>query len=252
MAISPSPFDRISKRRRTSSFSSVLGIVVCIVLVVLVVLLRQPLSEMFWFIAQPVVGFRNSLGATEAAALRAELASAQARLADRDLLYTEVLDLRERLGRSDTPGARVLAGVLQRPPWTSYDTLLIDAGAATGVAQGDWVSAGGQGLIGHISEVYATTARVELFSAPGVSYQAVLNGTLPVAVEGQGGGSLRASVPTGTQVAVGDTVSFPGLLGGIVAKVSAIEAKAGESFIVMYMRLPANPADLRFVEVLQP
>ena len=223
-----------------------------VALVVLVVLLRQPLSGAFWFVAKPVVELRNSLGTTEAAALRAELAAAQARLADRNLLYAEVLDLRERLNRTDAPASRIVAGVLQRPPWTSYDTLLIDAGQVQGVVAGSWVSAGGQGLIGQVSEVYATTARVELFSAPGVSYQAVLNGTLPMAVEGQGGGSLQALMPAGTAVAVGDTVSFPGLLGGVVATVSATEAKAGESFIIVYMRLPANPSELRFVEILTP
>jgi cell shape-determining protein MreC len=103
-----------------------------------------------------------------------------------------------------------------------------------------------------VSEVYDTAARVELFSAPGASYQALLNGTMPVAVEGQGGGSLRAEVPAGTPVKVGDSVAFPGLLGGIVSVVSATEAKEGESFIVVYMRLPANPQDLRFVEVIRP
>ncbi|HEV7449404.1 MAG TPA: hypothetical protein VGP13_02605, partial [Candidatus Paceibacterota bacterium] len=99
--------------------------------------------------------------------------------------------------------------------------------------------------------VYSNQSRVELFSAPGQSYQAILNGTLPVAVEGQGGGSLQALVPASTAVAVGDTVSFPGIFGGIVAQVSAVDAKAGDSFIVVYMRLPVNPADLRFVEVIK-
>jgi cell shape-determining protein MreC len=195
---------------------------------------------------------RESLGDSRDADLRAQLASTTAALADRNLLYAEVSDLRERLGRADAPQARVLAAVLQRPPWTPYDTLVIDAGAHHGIRAGSFVSAGGQGLIGSVSEVYATSARVELFSAPGASYQALLNGTLPIAVEGQGGGSLRAEVPAGTSVKAGDTISFPGLLGGIMANVSATEAKAGESFTVIYLRLPANPQDLRFVEVLRP
>lgn len=250
MAISPSPFERI-QRRRASSRAWVVWVLAAVVLAAAVVFFREPASSVFWRVVAPLARVRESLGATEVTRLRAELAKAMASVADHDLLAAEVLELRERLGRSDTPQARIVAGVLMRPPWTSYDTLLIDAGEAQGVVVGAMVSAGGAGLIGHVSEVYATVARVELFSAPGVSYQATLNGTLPVAVEGQGGGSLRAEMPAGTKVSVGDTVSFPGLMGGVVATVSATEAKAGESFIVIYMALPANPQELRFVEVLK-
>jgi hypothetical protein len=105
--------------------------------------------------------------------------------------------------------------------------------------------------VGHIIEVYKSTARVELFSAPGASYQALLRGILPVAVEGQGGASMRAEMPAGTQVAVGDTVQFPGILGGVAAQVSAVSAPAGESVVVIYMHLPANPIELQYVEVLK-
>lgn len=251
MAISPSPFDRIQRKRAPKRLWPV-WVLMLVLLVAAAALFRQPASSLFWRVVAPVARVRDSLGDSETRRLRAELASSTAALADRDLLYKEVADLRERLGRADAPQARVVAAVLQRPPWTAYDTLLIDAGADHGITAGALVSAGGQGLIGRVSEVYAASARVELFSAPGTSYQALLNGTLPIAVEGQGGGSLRAEVPAGTQVSAGDTVAFPGLLGGIVAKVSATEAKAGESFIVVYLRLPANPEDLRFVEVLRP
>lgn len=250
MAISPSPFDHI-QRRRAPSHAWVAWLVLAVLLIGALALFRHQAAGLFWRVAAPVMRMRNALTAGEAESLRAQLAAADARLADRNLLYKEVIELRERLGRADAPKGRLLAGVLQRPPWTPYDTLLIDAGENLGVAQDALVSAGGQGLIGRVSEVYATTARVELFSAPGASYQAVLNGTLPIAVEGQGGGSLRAEVPAGTQVKAGDTVSFPGLMGGIVALVSATEAKEGESFILVYMRLPANSADLEAVEVLQ-
>jgi len=251
MAISPSPFDRIRNprgRHLGSPLPVVLSVIVLAVLVALVVVFRQPLSGIFWLVVKPVVEFRNSLAATEAAALRAELASTTAVLADRNALYKENIDLKERLGRSGLP-PRVLAAVLERPPLTPYDTLLVDAGAAQGVALGDLVSAGGQALIGRISEVQTQVARVELFSAPGASYQATLNAVLPVAVEGQGGGSMQASVPAGSTVAVGDSVHLGGLAGGMAALVSAVDARAGESFIVIYMRLPANPNELQFVEI---
>jgi len=252
MAISPSPFDRIQKSRRGQGSRVWLVWVLLLALLVTVVLwYRQASTEVFWHVVAPVMRLRNTLTATEASRLRGELASAQAALADRDALFKENIDLKVRLGRTDTEALRVLAAVLMRPPWVPYDTLLVDAGRAQGVALGDLVSAGGQALIGRVVELQERTARVELFSAPGVSYQALLRGTLPLAVEGQGGGSLRAEMPAGTQVTVGDAVQIPGLWGGIVAHVSAIDARAGESVVVLYMQLPANPAELRYVEIVK-
>lgn len=230
----------------------VLGGTVLVVLVALVVLFRPALSSLLWQALAPVMRVRESLGADEVDRLRAQLAQAQAELIDRDALAEENADLRARLGRADAAAPRVLAGVLQHAPWSAYDTLVVDAGQAQGIAVGDLVYASGQALVGVVREVYASSARVELFSTPGASYQATLNGTLPVAVEGQGGGSMSAAVPAGTDVAVGDTVAFPGLYGGVVAAVSAVDAKEGESFIVIYMHLPVNPADLARVEIQKP
>src|SRR3989338_1282501 len=250
MATSPSPFDRIQKFRRGKRPRLwLLWVLLAGALILLVLLYRQVAAEVFWQAVAPIVRLRNSISSTEASRLRGELASTTALLTDRNALYKENIELKTRLGRSDIEVPRVLAAVLMRPPWVPYDTLLIDAGAVHGVVLGDLVSAGGQALVGRVVEVYERTARVELFSAPGATYQALLRGTLPLAVEGQGGGSMRAEMPAGTQVAVGDTVQFPGIAGGVAATVSAIDARTGEAFVVLYMHLPANPAELQYVEV---
>lgn len=250
MAISPSPFDRIQKSRRGRPGARLWQVLLVAALVAVAVLLRVPLSGVFWRVMEPVARIRQAAGQGEAAQLRAELASTTAALADRDALYKEVADLRARLGRDDVGGPRILAAILQGPPFSAYDTLVIDAGSDQGVRAGQLVSAGGSAIIGHVTEAYPTAARVELYSAPGQSYQALLNGVTPVAVEGQGGGSLSAQVPAGTPVKPGDSVAFPGLLGGIVAQVSAVEEKEGESFMTVFMRLPVSPSDLSRVEVL--
>ena len=163
-------------------------------------------------------------------------------------MYKENLDLKNRLGR-DAAVQTVLAGVVMRPPAVPYDTLIIDAGTAQGVDAGDFVSAGGTALIGTVLQTYATTARVELFSAPGETYQAMLNGNTPVTIAGQGAGSLIAQVPAGTVVAVGDTVVFPGVAGGISGIVSTVVAREDTSFITLYLHLPVDPLELHYVEV---
>lgn len=212
-------------------------------------LFREPLGGLLWRAAAPVLQLRNTLGASEAEQLRAELAGAQARAADRDMLYAENVDLKRRLGRA-AEGSRVLAGVLQRPPGVPYDTFVLDAGSEQGLAVGQLVSAGGASLIGRVVEVHAQTARVVLFSSPGESHDALLRGEVPVAVAGQGGGSFVAEVPAGTQVLVGDSILFPGIAPGYSGTVSFVERRSGESFVTLYLHLPFDPFALRFVEVL--
>jgi len=218
--------------------------------------------------------------AAQNAQLQTQLASTSAALADRDVLYQENVDLKARLGR-DAKVQTILAGVLLAPPAAPYDTLLIDAGSAQDVALGDMVSSGGTTLIGTVSEVHATTATVTLYSAPGQRYQAFLlhsgavvsvpnilasstsatsntttktnvsvsNKSTPVELEGQGGGSLRAEVPAGTPVKVGDSIVTPGVVNGFAGVVSAVTQNSSESFETIYVTLPTNPLELRFVEI---
>jgi cell shape-determining protein MreC len=178
----------------------------------------------------------------------------RAALADRDALYAENIDLKARLGRSESE-ERILAGVIMRPPATPYDTIVIDAGFEEGVARGDFVSAGGTTMVGSVSELYAHASRVTLISSPGEKYEGLLHlrsgETLAVAVEGQGGGSLFAQVPSGTQVHVGDSVVLPGVAGGLIARVRQVEAGESDSFSTIYLSLPVSVSSLYFVEVLK-
>jgi len=69
-----------------------------------------------------------------------------------------------------------------------------------------------------------------------------------LSIEGQGGGSMVAQAPSGTVVSAGDTAVLPGIAGGLVARVTAVE-KTESSFVTIYFQLPADLFMLRFVEV---
>ena len=216
---------------------------------------QAPIENALWRVLAPALVLKERWFGGEQAMLRGQLEATQALVADRELLRAENAELKTRLGRPPSgSGQVVLAGVLQRPPYTPYDTLVIDAGAAQGVAEGALVSAGGQALIGRVSSVFAESARVTLFSAAGETHEGMLvpshNGaTIPVTSVGQGGGSMAAEVPAGTQVTAGDAVVFVGSAAGLTALVSAVHRADGESFVRVYLRLPANPSALRYVEV---
>lgn len=231
-------------RARRARFLS-LGAV--LLLVAAAALWRAPLSSLLWSLLAPVMQARHVGVPGDATA------STQALLADRETLYAENVELKRLLGRA-AGVERVLAGVLLRPPATPYDTLVIDAGVAEGVAVGDRVSAGGTTLIGVVSETYAHAARVVLYSAPGETHEGLLRlsgqgGSIPLVIEGQGGGSLRAQVPSGTSVEAGDSVVFPGVLGGVSARVTHVDRADNESFAIVYLQLPVAVSSLRFIEV---
>lgn len=180
--------------------------------------------------------------------LKEELEASRAAVLDRNLLYEENLMLKETMGRLAQPNA-LLAAVLVRPPETPYDTLILDVGEREQVSIGDRVTAGGTMRIGEIEEVYAHTARVRLYSAPGLSHDAFLRGTIPVRVEGQGGGSLRAEVPHDAEAKPGDLVSLPGIEPNFSLVVEQVDDGRGDSAATIYMRLSANPFAIRYAEV---
>ncbi|MBX4192405.1 hypothetical protein KW798_02870 [Candidatus Parcubacteria bacterium] len=239
----------ISSNRNRKSFpwgTTFIGLLLLIILIV-VGIWRTQAAGIFYLVAEPMLKIRSVFQQGEVTQLRAQVATLEAKVADRDVLYAENIDLKRRLGR-DTHINTILAAVLMRPPGVPYDTYIIDAGLRQGVAVGDLVSAGGTTLIGSVTESYDSTSKVTLFSAPGASYQGIIAGKIPISVEGQGGGSLKGEVPVGTHVVIGDPILFPGIAGGLTAQVSYVDHES-ESFQTVYMHIAANPFELLYVEV---
>ncbi len=101
----------------------------------------------------------------------------------------------------------VIAGVILRPPESPYDTLVIGAGSAEGIAQGREVFGPGGVPLGTISSVSTDDSRVTLFSATGVQTPAWVGSTrIPLNLIGSGGGTFVATVPRTAPIAVGDLV----------------------------------------------
>ena len=98
------------------------------------------------------------------------------------------------------------ARVLERPPHTHYDTLLINAGAADGVVVGDDVSAHNT-TVGVVTSTSNGVSVVQLHSSPGATRDITLGTPTAIAVAtGLGGGSFSVTVSGTVHVAVGDTL----------------------------------------------
>jgi len=256
----------VRRRPRAVSRLFFLLALFAIIALVAVAFFRQPAGGILWrgigfvenntgFVGAAIRDFGAQFSAKAILAeqnqeLSRRVAVLEARNADRDVLYEQNIALKKQFGRPDASRSGILAAVISRPPATPYDTLVIDTGENLAVITGDFVSAGGGALIGQITDVYSTTARVTLFSSAGNTYQALLRGTTPVTVTGEGAGALTAKVPAGTEVAVGDAISFPDIAANISEIVAAIDAPENNSFKTLYLRLPANIFTLQFVEIL--
>lgn len=134
-----------------------------------------PVAEGFSAVVRPVGNFFGAIGdlgslRDQNAALEADLQRLrQERVSNADL-ERENAQLRAQLGMRDrldftTTAARVIA----QPPTSSERSVLLDAGAENGLLPGMAVL-NEFGLVGKLTEVTASNARVELLTSPSARY----------------------------------------------------------------------------------
>ncbi len=145
-----------------------------------------PVAEGFGTVVRPIGNFFGAIGdlaslRDQKAALEAEVAQLrEQQLATADMQrqirqLQAQLSMRDRLGLTTT-GARVIA----QPPTSIERSVLLDVGADNGLAPGDAVI-NEFGLVGKLTEVTASNARVQLLTSPTASY------TVRVADSGEAG-----------------------------------------------------------------
>jgi rod shape-determining protein MreC len=134
-----------------------------------------PVAEGFSTVVRPVGGFFSAIGELGSlrdrnAALEADLRALReqqvsvAELQRENAELRSQLDMRERLGFTTTA-----AQVIAQPPTSVERSLLIDSGAASGLLPGMAV-VNEFGLVGKLTEVTQSNARVELLTSPSARY----------------------------------------------------------------------------------
>lgn len=214
----------------------------------------KPFSATFSFIFSLDDMARSKYGLIkQAEALRAEIAGQASSMLMLDTLRSENEELKALLGRSEARGggqADLLAVVLQRPPVSPYDTLVLDVGENDGVQVGDRVYASGDVLVGEVVEAYARESKASLFSSPGHSTP-VLLGPANIAAQamGRGGGNFAARVPAEVGVEVGDTIVSQQLRSHTFGVIERIDVDSADSIQTVLFKAPVNINELRFVTV---
>ncbi len=174
----------------------------------------------------------------------------ESKLANYKSLENENQILKELLGRLGENHQYILATILAKPNITLFDTLVLDIGGDKGVSVGDIVFAYGNIPLGKVSEVYAKTSKVTLFTNPGEKTNAVISSTNTyVDLIGRGGGNFEIILPRDFTLSEGENVLLPDLNNYLIAKVVSTISDARDSYQKALLISPVNIQELKFVQV---
>lgn len=185
---------------------------------------------------------------TENQKLKEEINNLISLNADRNSLLEENAILQEKIGRKDSE-KYVFSNVLERPGFSPYDFLVIDAGALAGVTVGNKVFYNNF-VLGVVVEVTLNLSKVELFSSSGKLAQVLMGDKkMPVQATGQGGGAFEALLPKGIDVEIGDPVMLVEDVKKVFGFVGGIVDDESDSLERVFFSLPINIYEINTVSV---
>lgn len=170
----------------------------------------------------------------------------------KDMSCTYVMQENEELRAltNATSSPRMIAGVIGRPPYTPYDTLVLDRGSEDGVVVHAPVFHGKGVAIGYVREAYPHLALVTLFSSPDTEMTVYIFGpNIFTTAYGEGGGVVRLSVPQGIKVEEGNMVVLPSFDTGVLGSITHIQSIPSEPEQHAYVTLNAPLQSIRIVSI---
>jgi cell shape-determining protein MreC len=253
------------KIKRQKYFKIALGIVILVVLY----FFRSGIFDRFSFASQgifhPVLVLGNNLGGKlgnissffasknslylQNQNLQSQLDIDRAQMSNYNSVLADNESMREILGRKNSKDNMVLAAILAKPNQSIYDTLIIDAGIAQGIKEGDAVFAFGNMPIGRVALVFGNTSKVILFSNSGEKTQAAANNVF-IEIVGRGGGNFEVDLPKDFNMQAGDQIVMPGINPYVLAIAEKIISDPRDPLTKVLLSSPVNIEELKFVEVL--
>ncbi len=234
-----------SIKSKRINFPVKVAIAILAVLILLDILFPVFLGNVFMTIAKPFWNFNGERPSTESLSLESQ----NAIIAQ---LQKENAELKEFNGRKDQKDV-VVAYVLKKPPFTAYDSLIIDVGSKNNVKIGNKVYAPASILVGEILQVSNSTSKVKLYSSYGEKYEVFIGDkNIQVTATGRGGGSFEAVVPRDTKVNEGDAVTIPNISNAVFGIVNKIIADPARAFSTILFSQPINIYEQKWVTVSLP
>ncbi len=163
-----------------------------------------------------------------------------------DSLRLENDGLKKALGYERKTSEYVLAKVLNKPPVSPYDTLVIDLGEDKSIV--------GQKVfyenlpIGYILEVYKNSSVVKMYSSSNEKIYVNIGEDLSnVEAVGIGNGAFKVEVPKDINIENGEIVTLPN--NDFIGLVQGFEAESSNTFQNIYFKYPFMLKDMDFVLV---
>ncbi len=165
------------------------------------------------------------------------------------LLEAENVKLK-KLSQVASSSQNIIAGVVRLPGSSPYDTLLIDKGEDAGLSPGDSVYTESDIPVGVVSVLYKRSALVKLYSSPGDTYDVYIGAKkISGKAYGRGGGNFEVTLPHGTEVALHDLVTLPGISSKTFGTIESMTDKESGTFVQALFKSPFSFDDLRLVVI---
>jgi cell shape-determining protein MreC len=155
-------------------------------------------------------------------------------------LQKENKELKEILGRNDTKN-RVLAYILKKPPFTAYDSFIIDVGKDQNIQVGNKVYSVDNILVGEVAEVVDNISKVKIFSSYDEKYDVFIGEkNIQAKAIGKGGGMFEVVIPRDVIIKEGDTVTIPDISNSVFGIVNKIIRDPARAFSTVIFSMPIN------------
>jgi cell shape-determining protein MreC len=166
-------------------------------------------------------------------------------------LTKENSELKEIMGRTVSDDV-LIAYILKKPPYTAYDSFILDVGSRDNVAIGDKVYVYGNILIGEIEEILVSTSKVRLYSSFGEKYEILIGDkNIEAVATGRGGGSFETVLPRDIKVSEGDTIIIPDISNTVFGIVGKVVADPARAFSTIIFSQPINIYEQKFVQIYE-
>ncbi|HNW71591.1 MAG TPA: rod shape-determining protein MreC [Candidatus Paceibacterota bacterium] len=182
--------------------------------------------------------------------LKTQLNEKEIKMSNYASVLDENLKLKEILGRNIVGNDFIISSILVKPNRSLYDTMIIDVGTNDGVSVGKKVFAKGDIPLGYISETYANSSKIVLFSSPGEKTDSVISGKdVFVQLIGRGAGDFEMILPRDFSIEKGTEIVLPGIMPYVLARTETIISSPHDSYQKVLLISPINIFELKFVEV---
>jgi cell shape-determining protein MreC len=162
-------------------------------------------------------------------------------------LEEENIELRKLFEYKEKDQQTILSRVISRPPFSDYDTLIIE------ISNRD-INIGAEVIsdnikIGKIKDKYNSTALVKLYSAYNEEMPVLIGDNIEGLAKGQGGGSFKVQLPRDVSVKKDDPIYLSSDSKKVISLISYIDINERDTFQYVYFSWPFSLSQIDYVLV---